>query len=71
MKERLEKLLAKNPEAAKSGNKIKAVLEVIQRLRDRGLSREGYRLSSPASRRSKPMRASVTNGSRRKLTLGA
>lgn len=71
MQKRLEKLLDQNPGAAKSGNKIKAVLAVIQRLRDRGLSREGYRLSSPTLKQTKPIRASAIAVGRRKLTLGA
>lgn len=70
MKKRLEKLLAKNPEAAKSGDKIRAVLKVIQSLRERGLSREGYRLSSPTDlKRAKPSRVSTII--RHKLTYGA
>lgn len=51
MDKRLAGLLAKNPEAAKSSEKIKAALALIQRLRGLGVSKEGYRLRAPADSR--------------------
>lgn len=69
MDKRLDGLMAANPKAAKSGDKIRAALALVKRLRDKGLSSEGYRLGSPASTKKVLVVSPNSNFSRARLKL--